>query len=153
MGLPSYSPATEQIDLPNGESFVVRGLSLEDITVLLRTHYDTAAALFDKYVGEAAQTAADAALPEADFGLGDMRSVVLDALQAAPGMIADVIARAADAPDDAPHVRRFPLGVQVAAVEAVIRLTLEAEGGMGKLIETVNKLTSSLAGLGADRSR
>jgi hypothetical protein len=153
MGLRDFAPATETIQLPGGDTFVVRGLALEDITVLLRSHYDTAAKLFDKYVNAAATDAANAALPEADFGSGGMRSVALEALQEAPTLIADVIAQAADEPELAPLVKRLPLGTQIEAAEAVIRLTLEAEGGLEKLIETVNKLTSSLAGLGDDRSR
>lgn len=152
MGIKDYAPATEVIGLPNDDSFAVRGLALQDITILLRSHYDTAAALFDKYVGAASLSAADAVLPEANYGQGNLRLVVLDALQVAPEMIADVIAHASDDPSAAPHVKRLPLGVQVSALEAVIRLTLEAEGGMEKLLETVNKLTSSLAGLGKDRS-
>lgn len=153
MGLKDYAPATQTIQLPGDDTFVVRGLALQDITVLLRSHYDTAARLFDKYVGEAAQTAADAAVPEAKFGPGNMKAVILDALQAAPSMLSDVIAVAADEPELGPQVARLPLGVQVEAIEAIIRLTLEAEGGMEKLIETVEKLTSSLAGTDGDRSR
>ncbi len=153
MGLRDFTPTTETIPLPGDDSFVVRGLALEDITVLVGNHYDTAARLFDKYVSEAATDAASAALPSANFGEGDMRGVALDALKEAPTLLAEVIARAADEPDLVAQVRLLPLGVQVAAVEAIIRLTLEAEGGMEKLVETINKVTSSLAGLGEDRSR
>lgn len=153
MGLRDFTPKTETVSLPGDDSFVVRGLALEDITVLVGAYYDTAAKLFDKYVSEAAVDTANAALPSANFGEGNMRGVVRDALKEAPAMLAEVIARAAGEPDLAPQVRLLPLGTQVAATEAIIRLTLEAEGGMEKLVETINKVSSSLAGLGEDRSR
>lgn len=152
MGLKDFKPATETISFPGGD-FAVRGLGLVDLTVLLRSHYDTASALFDKYVSAAAQTAADAAMPDVGFGQGDVKGVILGVLETAPQMISDAVALAADEPDMAPLVAKLPLISQIAAVEAVVRLTLEAEGGMEKLIETVNKMTTSLAGLGGSPSR
>lgn len=151
MGLRDYAPAVETIDLPNGDSFVVRGLSLNDITALVRDHYDMAAALFDKYVAAASSEAVDTAIGIKDGN--HVRDAVLDALKAAPGLLSDTIAHAADEPDMAGNVARLPLGVQIEAVEAVIRLTLEAEGGLEKLIGTVEKLAGSVAGLTVDRSR
>lgn len=153
MGLKDYAPATEEIQLPDGSTFSVRGLALQDITVLLRSHHETAERLFNKYVSEAAMDAASAASPNVDFGASDMRGVILDVLDAAPAMLSDVIAQAAEEPELSGLVARLPLGVQIEATEAIVRLTLEAEGGMEKLVETVNKLTTSLAGLEQDRSR
>lgn len=149
MALSDYAPKSETVTFPGGE-FTVRGLSLQDLTVLLRTHYATANALFDRYIGESAMAAATAKSPE--IATGDPREVVLEALEVAPGMISDVVARAADEPDKAALVARLPLGVQVEAIEAVVRLTLEAEGGLEKFVETVLRLTGSLASVPVDRS-
>lgn len=152
MGIGDFAPQTETIEFPGG-SFAVRGLALQDITVLLRAHYATASALFDKYVGESALAAASLEVPGAGLDMGDPKSVVLEALEVAPGMIADVVALAADEPGSAPLVRKMPVVVQVTAIEAVIRLTMEAEGGMEKFIETVTKITGSLASVPVGRSR
>jgi len=157
MGLKDYTPATETIQLPGDDSFVVRGLALRDISALLQLHYDTAEKLFDKYVTAEATSIALAASPDVEVpafaaSIGGTRAVIMDALKTAPRMIADLIACAADEPDATENILRLPTGIQVSAVEGIIRLTLEAEGGLEKMLETVTKLTTSLAGLGGDRS-
>lgn len=152
MGLSAFTPKTEKVLLPDGE-FVVRGLSLEDITVLLRHHYEPIRSLFDKYVAEAAATAVDQAVADGEMGLGSIPDVVLEGLEKAPGLIGDVIARAADETEN-PHLARLlPVGVQIDAIEKVIRLTLEAEGGMEKLVETVSRLAATLTDVAAKPSR
>lgn len=145
MGLRDYVPATAKIDLPGGDHFVVRGLALNDISVLLRNHYAAAQDLFDKYIGQASLAVAKQTLPDAGFDEPDNGALIRKALEIAPNMIAESVALAADEPELVAQVRTLPLLTQVEAVEAVVRLTLEAEGGMEKLIETVNKLTGSLA--------
>lgn len=152
MSLSSFKPQTEAVKFPGGE-FAVRGLALEDITVLLRDHFTTVSALWDKYVNEAAIDAVGQAAPETAAGLADYGSVITEALDIAPSLMADVIALAAGEPDQAAAARTLPTGVQLDAIEKVVRLTLEAEGGMGKFLETVNKITGSLADLPGAVSR
>lgn len=153
MGLTAFTPKTETVDLPDGGKFAVRGLSLEDFTVLLRSHYKAVKSIFDRYVTEAAIEAMDQAENgDQPLGLSDLHGVVLEALEAAPGLVGDVIARGADETDN-PHVARLlPLGVQIDAVEKIVRLTLEAEGGVEKLVESVSRLAGSLTELTASRS-
>lgn len=151
MGLKDFTPATETVAYPDG-NFAVRGLSLEDLTVLVRAHYKPLSELFDRYVGEAAAAAADE-VSGGQLKLGDVSDVVLEVLETAPGLLADVISRAAGEPDQAHMARMLPTSTQIDAIEKVIRLTLEAEGGLEKLVGTVSKLGSSLSILAADRSR
>ncbi len=153
MSLTAFEPKTEIVELPGGGSFAVRGLSLEDFTVLLRAHYEPISTLFDRYVAESAAEAVDQKETGGVMGLGDVRGVVLEALEHAPGLIGDVIARAAGETENPHRARLLPMGVQIDAIEKVIRLTLDAEGGLEKLVETVSRLAGSLTELTANRSR
>lgn len=151
MGLKSFTPATEEVGLPDGDTFAVRGLSLEDIAILLREHYEPIKALFDEYVGEASVQGVSVATGElAD--IDDLEEVMLNSLQIAPALMADVIARAADEPKLVSVIRRLPAGTQIEALEKILKLTLSAEGGLEKLAETVTRLTGSLTALPVDRS-
>ncbi|MFU1607320.1 hypothetical protein ACM25O_13125 [Sulfitobacter pontiacus] len=150
-GLSAFNPAIQQVAFPGG-SFTVRGLALEDFTVLLRNHYEPMLVLFERYVGEAGLERLDR---ESDLGLnlGDMRSVVMEALDTAPALLGDVIARASDETEN-PHIARLlPMGVQIDAIGKIVTLTLEAEGGMEKLMGTINMLTASLSTAVKSRSR
>ncbi|AWY08926.1 tail protein [Ruegeria phage vB_RpoS-V18] len=150
MGLSGYTPKTEMVEYPGG-SFAVRGLSLEDFTVLLRAHHKPMADLFDRYVSEAALESVDANTGGA-LHLGDMKAVVLEAFELAPALVGDAIARAADETEN-PHIARLlPIGVQIDAITKIVRLTLEAEGGVEKLAETVSTLAASLSTVAASRS-
>lgn len=153
MGLSSFTPATDKVALPGGGEFAVRGLSLEDLTVLMRSHYKPMVELFDRYVNEAALEKMDADVTGGSLGLGDMEGVVLDVLQVAPGLLGDVIARAADETEDPALARRLPIAVQIDAIEKIVTLTLQAEGGLEKLVETVTKLAAGMTTLAAGRSR
>ena len=153
MGLTAFIPATEKVALPGGGEFAVRGLSLEDFTVLLRDHYDPMEAIFQRYINEVALEKVDRDIMDGTLGLADMRTVVLDALREAPGLIGDVIARAADETEN-PHIARLlPVGVQIEAVQKIVTLTLQAEGGLEKLIETATTAWTTMAGVVQGRSR
>lgn len=150
-GLTAFTPMTEEVIIPGGK-FAVRGLALEDFTVLIRTHYLPMVALFEKYVGEASLERLDRD-SELGLNLGDMKSVVLEALDTAPALIGDVIARAADETEN-PHIARLlPMGAQIDAIGKIVKLTLEAEGGMEKMMGTINMLTASLSTAVKSRSR
>lgn len=151
MGLKAFTPKTEKVAFPGGD-FAVRGLSLEDFTVLVRNHFEPMSALFEKYVDQAAIARATAQVTKEGMELGDIRTVVLEGLQMAPSLIGDVIARAADETENPQLARLLPMGTQIDAVEKIVRLTLEAEGGLEKLVETVLKVSGSLTELSASRS-
>lgn len=152
-GLSTYTPATEKVALPGGGEFAVRGLSLEDFTILLRSHYETLEHLFDQYLTEAALEKVDQEATDGALGLGDMKGMVLEALSKAPALVGDVIAHAAGEVEHSHRARLLPVGVQIEAVQKIITLTLEAEGGMEKLFETAKTAWTSLAGLVPGRSR
>ena len=153
MGLASFTVATETVALPDGDTLAVRGLSFEDIAVLVRSHYTTARALFDRFVREAAMDAVDQKVSGGLLGLADMQDTFLEVVGSAPGLFADMIARGCGEPHLANQARLLPMAVQIEAVEKIVTLTLQAEGGMEKLVETVARLAGSMASLRADRSQ
>jgi hypothetical protein len=157
MGLGTFTPKTEKVTIPSGGEFAVRGLAPEDFVVLLRNHRETMTQLFEKYVAEAAMVAL--AEDEADSGVVQMlasrgvQDLIFEALERVPALAGDIISRAADETEN-PHLARLlPTGVQLDSLDKIVRLTLESEGGLEKLLETVSRLTTSLAGLTVDRSR
>lgn len=150
MGI-NFTPKTETVKIPGGESFVVRGLSLEDFAVLLRSHHAPLSALFDQYVSEAALESVDEAMG-ANLNIGDVKGVILEALEHAPALVGDAIARGADETENPHLARTLPIGVQADAVSKIVTLTLEAEGGMEKLLETVINLVTTMSTAVANRS-
>ena len=153
MGLASFNPATETVAIPGGDTIAVRALSPEDIAVIVRSHYTVCRQLFDRFVREAAMDAVDQKVSGGLLGLGDLQDVLMEVLEKAPGLFADLIARGCGEPHLAHQARLLPLRVQQEAVEKIVTLTLTAEGGMEKLVEAVVKLVGSMASLTTDRSR
>lgn len=64
-----------------------------------------------------------------------------------------MIARAADETERPEMARTLPTGVQIDAIQKVITLTLEAEGGLEKLIETAKTAWTGVAALVPGPSR
>ncbi len=115
-----------------GGSFQVGGLSLSDITVLVASHKEDLNRLFNQYAagGDGAGINPDASLP-----------FIVDLVQMAPIVVAHAIAlaeiRDAGAEPQIATALRLPVDVQVDAVEKILRLTFQTEGGLGKVMETV----------------
>lgn len=108
-----------------GGSFVVKGLTLESLTVLVRTHLPDLEKLFDLFVqNEKLQD-------------GDIERLALAALEEAPGFVSNVIALAAGEPDQAPKVNMLPIDVQFKALTDIAEMTFGEVGSVGKLLEKV----------------
>lgn len=150
-GLAGYTPKTEKVEYPGGD-FTVRGLSPDDFVSLMAEHNEIMSALFDKFINESAIQKAGLELTGGKLKLADMQNVVQEAVKAAPPLMADIIAHGAGEPSLAPTARLLPTGSQIDALTKIANLTLEAEGGMEKLVETVSTLAASLASVVANRS-
>lgn len=150
-GLTAFVPEIENVEIPGGV-FTVRGLAPEDFAVLLRAHHKPMSLLFDRYVNEAALEKVDGDTTGGLLNLGDMKDVVLEAAELAPALMGDVIARAADEHENPHMARLLPFGVQIDALGKILDLTLRAEGGMEKLVETVSAIATSLASAVANPS-
>jgi hypothetical protein len=136
MSLKDLKLPHEEVKVPGGDKFAVRGLSLADIMSIVRKHRATVSALFDRY----------ASVIE---GQG-VSEVGRELLEAAPDVAADVIAHASGDPDAADVAARLPFPVQLDAIEKIGRLTFEAEGGPKKVLETVIRVLQGTTNFMAD---
>lgn len=132
MAIKDFLLPTEEVAFPNGGSFTVRGLSIQDITLLLAQHGPAMETFFDQYNGQKEKSAMEMGM-----------SVV----GKAPALVAQIIASAADEADMVDKVMRFPLTMQQDALEKIARLTFDASGGPGKFIEAVMALVQGTTNL------
>lgn len=116
MALADYTPARVKIEQGGKPLVTVRGLSLDDLSILVRAHKPT----LDRLYGAAEQGRMSAFGGEAFF---------LELIQAAPDVAYEVIALAADEPEYLVHGRKLPLGFQIKALQTIVQLTLEDVGG------------------------
>ena len=116
-----------------GKTFKVTGLTFPHIVHLVRNHRTTLEDLYLKAV--------QGSLPE------DVNSVVMDLADQASGLCGMIIACGMGEPAQAEKATQLPISVQIDALEKIIRLTLVAEGGVEKLMETVTGAVAGLASL------
>lgn len=116
------------VSVADGGSFSVRGITLTDITVLLKQHSQALEVLFLEAQGG-----------EGIEGVDQVRGLASGFLEKAPEAAAHIIALASG--EDSPAVRAIaqalPFPVQVAALEQIAVLTFGQEGGAKKAAETV----------------
>lgn len=123
-----------------GGSFEVRGLSLSDVTVIVSIHREKLNEILGAYTasgGNLTTLDAEESLP-----------FLIDVVQLAPAVVAHIIAQAEVRPDGEPPqiagALRLPVDVQIDAIEKVLKLTFETEGGLGKVMETVIRAFTGL---------
>lgn len=126
------------VSVPGGprknEGFYVRGLAMEDVSKILQVHGAALNALYLERVvasGGSMETASIAALGMA-------------ALETVPEAAIAAIAMAADAEDQYGDIRRLPLPVQAAALEALLALTFHTEEDLGNFVGAVLRGSESV---------
>ena len=127
MSLADYTPLSQSVSLGRGATVSVRGLSIDDIAVLLKDHLSDLDGLFELW-----ERSSDQPLASARF--------VVALTREAPALVATLIALAADEPDMVAKARRLSLPVQIELLKAVLRLTFEEAGGAKKFVESLNQL-------------
>ena len=130
MSLSNYKAPRENIDLKGG-SFSVRGLSLQDVSMLVQHHLPDIEAVFDLF-GHL-----DTATPD------EMRPVVTAMVAQAPGFAANVIALASDEPEQAQTAATLPAPVQIDALMKIGNLTFSDVGGPKNAMETIVALLAN----------
>lgn len=109
----------------NGRNVIeVRGLSFADLSELVNNHKPDVDKIIDLWKSFDRE-----GLPE-EVGYEMMAQFAFEILHKAPGIITNVISICADCPEHADKVARLPLSVQVASIEAIIKLTSDDFGGM-----------------------
>lgn len=139
MGLTLQLLARETVEAARGQSFEVRGLSLPDMTRLVRHHGGALQLLIDRFAeGNLAA------------GLEDITALGSALMNAAPEAAAEAIALAAGdgfpEPVEIEIARQLPASVQLEALEKIGRLSFTAEGGPGKFVEMVIRVARGLRG-------
>lgn len=126
--LADFTPERVTIEHKGAALVTVRGLSFDDVSILVRAHLHVLNKL------HALTQSGDIAM----FG-GD--KFIMDVVALAPDVAFDVIALAADEPEYAQQARMLPLGAQIKILQEVMRLTLEDIGGPLALIAMVGRMT------------
>ena len=139
MSLADFDIAMKDVPLPNGKSFSVRGVSLVDISMLLRNRGDEIRAFFSKY--------------SADDAADQTSAAGMKLLESAPDLAAELIACAADEPKMVKTALRLPISVQLDALEKIAELTFDAEGGPKKFFEAVIRVMQGTTNLLGDVNR
>lgn len=113
--------------------YQVRGLSAPHIIHIVRTHGASLAPLY--------QEATAGRLP------ADLNAVAAELGENFTSIAGAIIACGMDRPDQAEKCARLPFAVQMDALDKIVRLTLEVEGGLGKVVEIVTRAAQDLAPL------
>lgn len=132
MQLKEFMIPRSRITLPGpakgGEKpfFEVRGLCLDDMTFLVSQHVGPITRALKLY-----QESRDDILTS-----GNLQGFVLTLARDFPDLVAEVISAASDSLDDETRkiAKTLPIGVQIAAVTEITRLTLEDSGGLKNLL-------------------
>lgn len=130
MSLKDLRLPSAEIEVPGGGKFTVRGLSTNELEDLYRKNKDAVVEIFDNYMGSD---------EEPNWGL-----VISDAMKLAPELISQVIAIAADEPEETETVSKFPPGLQLKALERIGALTFSLETEGKNLLEIVAAFLENL---------
>lgn len=128
MPLAGYQPEQRTIELARGNSFQVKGLSLNDIAVLIREHFpdlDAIAVLIDHGIEQVSRD--------------QVQSFATMLVSQAPGLVANMISLAAGE-GDASDAEKLPAPVQVRALVEIGELTFAEVGGIKKGWEMIATL-------------
>lgn len=139
MSIHDYKPATAEVEFKGG-TLSVRGLALDDVAVLMRSHLHDLDKLIDIYRNKVDDSAAIASAAQYMIALG----------REAPGLVANIIALACDDGDNVPAYRKLSMPVMVRATDTIIRLTFEEAGGPKKFAESLMEIFRGMRAPKAD---
>jgi len=134
MSIADYKPQTAEVAFKGG-SFLVRGLALEDVSVLLRSHLPDLNALVTLFQSNARD----------DVAVTSMAQYAIALVKEAPGLVSNLIALAADEPDNVAAFRKLSMPIQLRAIETIGRLTFEESGGPKNFFESLINLVRSVS--------
>lgn len=114
-------PTTDIVTL--GGTFTVRGLNSEDVSLIATKFYSEISQLFEEAKGEE----------------GPSDAAILSAVSKFPALMGRIIAIAAGDATDAGQkaAQALPMGIQVAAMKAIMALTFGEVGGAKNVIRDV----------------
>lgn len=121
MSWADYQPPTAEVPLGSGATGRVRGLNVDDLSSLITNHLEA----ISKAVALYAASKRDV------YTSANLHAFVIQTASQFPGLVSEVISLAADEPSL--KGKKIALGVQIAALNEIAKLTLEELGGLGNL--------------------
>jgi hypothetical protein len=128
MGLKGYVVPQTTIPLAPGNDLTVRGLAFADLSKLLVNYGPQMILLYGQVWNEA---------KEGTLNAERVGTMIQTTLTEFPELTAEIIALAADEPDQAPMAAKLPPVRQMEALMAIIGHTLVSEAEVKKLVEIV----------------
>lgn len=127
MSLSNYRAPKAVVPFKGGQ-VEVRGITFDDLAILMRNHLDDVDNLVKIFnrPGLTAESAVPAILQNC-IGL----------VREAPGLTAQLIALAADEPENVAEARSLGMAIQVKVIRAIADLTFEEAGGPKKFLESL----------------
>lgn len=125
MSLADFAPQRRDVMLNGATLFSIRGLSFVEFETLIRTHFpdlDGIADLWDKF---------------GDASFDDIAPFFVALTSQAPGLVANIIALAADEPHAAPQAIKIPAPAQIKILLDITDLTFNEVGGVKKALAHV----------------
>ena len=136
MSLAAFVPPKSVVSSRGGD-VEVRGLTLDDIAVLMRNHLDDVNALVELFER-------NAGAPTTDNLVSQIVTNAVSLIREAPGLVAMMIAMAADEPDSVDNARAMSMSLQVKVIKAIAELTFEEAGGPKNFIESLMMLLKGM---------
>lgn len=133
MALADYQPERSVVEFKGG-SVAVRGLSLDDVSLLIKNHLDDLDQILAMYKSNVTP----------DIQAAVMAEYAVTLVREAPGMVAHIISLAADEPDAVENARRLPMPTQIELLKAIGHLTFEEVGGIKKFAESLAQLATRM---------
>lgn len=121
MSWTDYQPPFAEVPLGGGATGRVRGLNVDDLTSLITNHLPAISKAVALY----------AASKKDVYSTANLHAFVIQTASEFPGLVSEVISLAADEPSL--KGKKIALGVQIAALNEIAKLTLEELGGLGNL--------------------
>lgn len=121
MSWADYQPPTAEVPLGGGKTGRVRGLNVDDLSTLITNHLEQISKAVALYTASKKDV----------YTKANLHAFVIQTASQFPGLVSEVISLAADEPSL--NGKKIALGVQLAALNEIARLTLEEIGGLGNL--------------------
>lgn len=129
MSLAAFQPVKAQVQIAEGVNIAIRGLSLNDISNLIKLHAGDLDGVFDLY--------AEASESGREFDGIIFANYLMKLISSAPGLVSSIIATAADEPDQVDNAALLPLPVQYDIMQKIFGLTFSDIATLKKIFADV----------------
>lgn len=125
------------VKLPGGKQFMVRGLSSDDLAIMVSQHLPEIVKAVELYQ-ERQKNVMDT---------GSLTGFLMTFAKDFPAVLAEVISAATDSTSEKARevARKMPLPIQLAALNEITRLTMEESGGLKNLLAEMRARLESAA--------